>query len=327
MTQLDDLLTQILGSESDCAEGFVDSTAWSALTETGLTRVGIAEEFGGVGGEFRDAATVIVRSAQAGLDAPLTESLFIAAHLAAATGRVLPAGVLTAGVDFGKGGTRRGAWHIDAGPVAIPYAQQCDHMWVVGPTGDGGAALVEVRRAENDSCAVECDPSLLGEVELLGALGRSCQMLGALRACLQLSCSYTAVRTQFRRTLASHQVVQHALAAITCEVAAAEAAVRSAVDRVAALGSGVGVETALAIAAAKVQTSAAATRVARTAHQLHGAMGLTAEYPLQHYTELLWSWRDDYGTEFHWSNRVVELIRSEYSGNIWLAITAQSTLQ
>jgi acyl-CoA dehydrogenase len=152
-------------------------------------------------------------------------------------------------------------------------------------------------------------------------------MLGALRACLQLSCSYTAVRTQFRRTLASHQVVQHALAAITCEVAAAEAAVQSAVDHVAALGSGVGVETALAIAAAKVQTSAAATRVARTAHQLHGAMGLTAEYPLQHYTELLWSWRDDYGTEFHWSNRVVELIRSEYSGNIWLAITAQSTLQ
>jgi acyl-CoA dehydrogenase len=315
MSELDDLLTQILGNEFDWAGVSIDSPAWSALTETGLTRVGLPEEFGGAGGELSDAATVIIRSAQAGLEAPLTESLLIAGHLAASMGHVLPIGTLTAGVGSGNRNTASNA---------IPHAHHCDHIWMIGPTGDGGAAMMEERRAEGDTCVTVCDPALLGEVDLVGALGRSCQILGALRACLKLSCRYTSLRTQFRRALASHQVVQHALAAMAAELAAAETAVRSAVDHTTKLGAPIGTEARVAIAAAKIQTSIAATRVARAAHQLHGAMGLTAEYPLHNFTSQLWSWREDYGSEFYWSNLVVQLIRSEYDGDIWRALTAQS---
>jgi acyl-CoA dehydrogenase len=324
MSELDDLLTQILGNEFDCAGGSVDSPAWSALTETGLTRVGLPEEFGGAGGELSDAATVIIRSAQAGLAVPLTESLLVAGHLAASMGRVLPAGTLTAGVGSGNWNTAPAGQPIDSASNAIPHAQHCDHIWMIGPTGDGGTAMMEERRPERESCVTECDPALMGEVDLVGALGRSCQILGALRACLKLSCRYTALRTQFRRALASHQVVQHALAAMAAEVAAAETAVRSAVDHTTKLGAPIVTEARVAIAAAKIQTSIAATRVARAAHQLHGAMGLTAEYPLHNYTSQLWSWREDYGSEFYWSNLLVQLIRSEYDGDIWQALTAQS---
>jgi acyl-CoA dehydrogenase len=324
VSELDDLLTQILGDEFDWAGRSIDSPAWCALTETGLTRVGLSEEFGGAGGELSDASTVIIRSAQAGLLVPLTESLLIAAHLAASMGRELPVGTLTAGVGSGNWMTAPGEQPIDTASNTIPHAQHSDHIWMVGPTGDGGAAMTEERRPARDSCVTECDPALLGEVDLVGALGRSCQILGALRACLKLSCRYTGVRTQFGRTLASHQVVQHALAAMAGEVAAAETAVRSAVDHTIKLGAPIGAEARLAIAAAKIQTSVASTRVARAAHQLHGAMGLTAEYPLHNYTSQLWSWREDYGSEFYWSSLVVQLIRSEYDGDIWQALTAQS---
>lgn len=331
MTELDDLLTQILGTGTDSLGSSVGSRTWKALADSGLTRVGLAEEFGGVGGELSDAVTVIVRAAQAGLDGPLTESLLMASHLATFTGIALPEGTLSAGV-------ARVSWvgslpdqTLDIAATTASATAACEHLWVIGRTGGGGAALLRTTPdlagpAIINGSVLHCDPTLVVDTELLGALGRSAQILGALRACLHLSISYTAARTQFGRALSSHQVVQHALAAMAAEVAAAETAVQSAVNHVANAGASLDAEASLAIAAAKVQTSIAATGVAQSAHQLHGAMGLTAEYPLHHYTSRLWAWRDEYGSEFTWSNHIAELVRSRYDGNIWRALTAQSTL-
>jgi acyl-CoA dehydrogenase len=332
MTELDDLLTQILGNGTDCVGSSVGSRTWQALTASGLTRVGLADEFGGVGGELSDAVTVIVRAAQAGLDGPLTEPLLMAGHLATSTGVPLPAGVLSAGIT-------RIPWvgslpdhDLDVTSTSASDTTGCQQLWIVGRTAEGGAALLRTEpdgtgRAHVRGPALDCDPALVLDAELLGALGRSAQILGALRACLQLSLSYTAARTQFGRPLSSHQVVQHALAVIASDVAAAETAVQSAVDHTARAGATLDAEVTLAIAAAKVQTSLAASRVAQSAHQLHGAMGLTTEYSLQHYTSRLWAWRDEYGSEFSWSHRIAELVRSYYDGDIWRALTAQSSDQ
>jgi acyl-CoA dehydrogenase len=329
MTELDDLLTQILGSGTASVGSSVGSRPWAALTESGLTRVGLAEEFGGVGGELPDAVTVVVRAAQAGLDGPLTESLLMAGHLATSTGIALPEGTLSVGI---ARLSRVGALpdeQLDIASTTAGDTTGCEHLWVIGRTAGCGAALVRTHPdrtglATVHSAVLHCEPSLVFDTELLGALGRSAQILGALRACLHLSCSYTAARTQFGRALSSHQVVQHALAAMAADVAAAETAVQSAVDLTAGAGACLDAEASLAIAAAKVQTSIAATAVAQSAHQLHGAMGLTAEYPLQHYTSRLWAWRDEYGTEYTWSNHITELVRSRYDGDIWRALTARS---
>jgi acyl-CoA dehydrogenase len=330
MTELEDLLTQILGTGTDSVGNSVGSRTWNALADSGLTRVGLAEELGGVGGELSDAVTVIVRATQAGLDGPLTEPLLMASHLATVTGVALPEGALSAGIARAAGLESPPIQQLDIASTTAGDTTGCQHLWVIGRTGRGAAALLRTRTdvvgAAASGPVLHCDPSLVFDTELLGALGRSAQILGALRACLHLSRSYTAQRTQFGRTLSSHQVVQHTLATMATEVAAAETAVQSAVDHTANAGASLNAETSLAIAAAKVQTSIAATGVAQSAHQLHGAMGLTAEYPLQHYTSRLWAWRDEYGSEFTWSNHIAELVRSRYGGDIWRALTAQSTL-
>jgi acyl-CoA dehydrogenase len=329
MTELDDLLTQILGGGTECVGSSVGSRAWTALADSGLTRVGLAEEFGGVGGELCDSITVIVRAAQAGLDGPLTEPLLMAGNLATSTGVALPEGTLSVGIARLSCVAAFPDQQLDIAATTAGDTQGCEHLWIIGRTAAGGAALVRAQPqrtgpATVNSAVVHCDPSLVIDTELLGALGRSAQILGALRACLHLSCTYTAARTQFGRALSSHQLVQHALAAMAADVAAAETAVQSAADLAANAGGFLDAEASLAIAVAKVQTSIAATRVAQSAHQLHGAMGLTAEYPLQHYTSRLWAWRDEYGTEYTWSTHITELVRSRYNGDIWRALTAQS---
>jgi acyl-CoA dehydrogenase len=329
MTELEDLLAQILGTGTGSVGSSVGSRTWTALAASGLTRVGLAEEFGGVGGELSDAVTVIVKVAQAGLDGPLTESLLMASHLATSTGAALPEGTLSAGIAHVPLIGSHPGQQLDIASTTAGDTTRCDYLWVVGPIVGGGAALLCTKPGIGGptiSSVIDCDPSLAVETELLGALGRSAQILGALRACLHLSCSYTAARTQFGRPLSSHQVVQHSLAAMAAEVAAAETAVQSAVDHTANAGACLDAEPSLAIAAAKVQTSIAASGVAQSAHQLHGAMGLTAEYPLQHFTSRLWAWRDEYGSEFTWSSHIAELVHSRYDGDIWRTLTAQSTL-
>jgi acyl-CoA dehydrogenase len=58
------------------------------------------------------------------------------------------------------------------------------------------------------------------------------------------------------------------------------------------------------IAAAKILAGQAAASATRAAHQAHGAMGMTQEYPLQHLSRRLWSWRKEYGDDIWWSARL-----------------------
>ncbi len=56
-----------------------------------------------------------------------------------------------------------------------------------------------------------------------------------------------------------------------------------------------------AVAAAKVRTGEAAGQAAAIAHQVHGAIGFTAEHRLHHYTGRLRAWRDAFGRESEWA--------------------------
>jgi acyl-CoA dehydrogenase len=346
MSDLKALLRQIFSSDHEVGDS-INSATWMALTEAGLLRVGIDESLGGVGGELSDARTVVVGSAQAGVSGPLIDPLFVGSHLAARSGTPLPSGVVVAAVHRGQPwNLTHGEWQVCVSLSALPWVDRCDELWVLGPTSNFQSGLLRVSPDElvmttgqsslldqrfdvdvflDNTRVVVLPPEVLDEYCLVRALGRSCEMLGALRECLELSCRYAADRKQFRRPLASHQVIQHMLATMAADVAAAETAVAAAVERTAVLGTELGPEVAFAAAAAKVQTSIAATRVARSAHQLHGAMGMAAEYPLHHYTTRLWSWRDEDGSEGYWSTRIAELVRQEYGGDIWAALTAQST--
>jgi acyl-CoA dehydrogenase len=122
-------------------------------------------------------------------------------------------------------------------------------------------------------------------------------MLGAATRIQELTLQYATDRKQFGKPLAHFQVIQSYLAQMAGEVAAAGAMLGTALD--AALGDGD--DSAMEVAAAKVRLGQAAQVVAGLAHQVHGAIGFTQEYPLQLWTRRLWAWREEYGNETHWA--------------------------
>jgi acyl-CoA dehydrogenase len=54
------------------------------------------------------------------------------------------------------------------------------------------------------------------------------------------------------------------------------------------------------VAAAKAVVDDAVVEGTRAAHQAHGAMGVTREYPLHHLTRRLWAWRHEHGGGREW---------------------------
>ena len=77
-----------------------------------------------------------------------------------------------------------------------------------------------------------------------------------------------------------------------------------------------------AVAAAKLRAGEAAGAVAAIAHQVHGAMGFTLEYPLHRLTKRLWSWREEYGDETYWGIELGRTMARAGAEGLWPAITA-----
>ena len=121
-------------------------------------------------------------------------------------------------------------------------------------------------------------------------------MAGALQAILDLAGAYAKERIAFGRPIGKFQAVQHNLARLAGEVAAANAASGSAADAIAhadAFDDAVFLE----VAAAKVRAGEAAGQGAAIAHQVFGAIGFTREHILHRFTRRLWAWRDEFGSK------------------------------
>jgi len=217
-----------------------------------------------------------------------------------------------------------------SGRLRVPWGRHADH--VVALTGDGTAMVTTVAGAH-----VEPGENLAGEprdilvfddvpvmsaapagvdawvLQLRGALGRSVQMAGAAGAVLESARRHVADRVQFGRPLARFQAVQQHLAALAAEVTAMRVGADAAV-----LAAAAG-DAPLAVAAAKVTASSGAAVVAAIGHQLHGALGYSAEHRLGAVTTRLWSWREEFGNESHWQDRLgADIVRH---GAWWPVVT------
>ena len=58
------------------------------------------------------------------------------------------------------------------------------------------------------------------------------------------------------------------------------------------------------------------------AHQVHGAMGFTREYPLQVFTRRLWTWRDDFGSETQWAEELGAMVAAGGADDYWACLTS-----
>lgn len=316
---------------------------WQALEESGLTLTWVPDTLGGAGAEIADGFDVLRTAGSFAVSVPLAETL-LAGWLLAQGGLLSPAGPMTVapvrgirGVTLGRDGKLKGK------ATAVPFARDADHIALLaGRGGDTVIALVaradcriEEGRSLADepkdavifdgvtSLAVADAPAGIDEDALcqMGAAVRASQMAGALEAILQVSVDYAKERVAFGRPIGKFQAVQHNLARLGSEVAAAVAVSTSAADVINS-ANGFTEPVFVEIASAKIRVGEAAGEGAAIAHQVHGAIGFTIEHILHRYSRRLWSWRDDFGSESEWAVRLGALIASKGGDQLWPTITA-----
>jgi acyl-CoA dehydrogenase len=134
-------------------------------------------------------------------------------------------------------------------------------------------------------------------------------MAGAAARARDLTITYASERQQFGQAVNRFQAVQQQLAEMAGESAAADAAVEQALAN----------PTAARISAAKVVAGRSAARVAKIAHQIHGAIGFTHEHSLHRFTTRIWQWRDQDGTE---AQHAVSLGSDLCGRDLWVATTS-----
>jgi alkylation response protein AidB-like acyl-CoA dehydrogenase len=102
--------------------------------------------------------------------------------------------------------------------------------------------------------------------------------LGIAQSALDASIAYTLQRKQFGKLIAGHQLIQGMLAEMVTELEAARLLVYRALWLLSA-----GTQCELEAAVAKSFATEAAQRITSKAIQIHGAFGLTQEFPVERY--------------------------------------------
>ena len=131
-----------------------------------------------------------------------------------------------------------------------------------------------------------------------GAALHAALLAGAMARTFEMTLQYGNERTQFGKTIGKFQAIQHQLAVMAEQVAAARLAARAAFS--APDAGGASAPGLIQAGMAKARTSEAVVPVAAIAHAVHGAIGVTAEYDLHLFTRRLHEWRLAHGSEAHW---------------------------
>jgi acyl-CoA dehydrogenase len=343
-TELADLATTIFAG-AEAGDGF-DARIWKSLQDTGLARLTLPGVAGGSDGDLNDLAVVLVEAGAAGARVPLVETDLLGGWLAHAAGLPVPPGPLAAAaadLRVRPADDGRGSWVVSGSVARVGWARAAaavvvlagDHVLLIDPASvqlTCGTNLADEPRDTLLLDAVVVDagavaPAPAGaaqELRLRAALGRSLLIAGACRAALAAAVRYAGERVQFGRPIARFQAVQQQLALAAAEVAAVSAATDAAA-RAAAADGFAAASTAFAVAAAKARAGEAAGAVARIAHQVHGAIGVTREHHLRLATTRLWSWRDEDGNDAAWQQAVGSTVLDSGASGLWPLVVGVQT--
>jgi acyl-CoA dehydrogenase len=279
---------------------------WGAFDSAGFAGVGTAEDHGGSGGSLSDLVVVVRALGASGISLAATELRHLSSLLmgvAALPGDVpvVPRmGAALPVLDENKGTVTGAVRDVTA-------AREATRLLVVAHSPSGPCAVgvdpVEVIRDINlageprDTVRLDAAPVVAGPVPIdldkvrsRQALLRGAAVIGTLERIRDLTLSHARDRVQFGKPLAAFQAIQQLLAEIAEEVSAAGTLIDVAADD--------GRE--LSAAAAWVRVVEAGASVAQLAHQVHGAIGTSREYPLGYLTTRMWSWSAELGSVRAW---------------------------
>jgi alkylation response protein AidB-like acyl-CoA dehydrogenase len=249
---------------------------WRAVADMGVTALAVPERFGGLGAHPADLVVACEELGHHALPGPVAESVAAVPVLLADAGLCpqwlgqLAGGDLIATL----AAPPDVPYAADAGAAGLVLLASSGALWVGDPgpgkrSLDGTRRLFPVHGARELARGPEVAAATLRALRF-GALASAAQLLGAGRALLEKSVEYAGQRTQFGKRIGQFQAVQHQLADVAIALEFARPLLYAAAVSLSGRD----------VSAAKVACADAAHQAARTALQVHGAIGYTQEYGL-----------------------------------------------
>jgi acyl-CoA dehydrogenase len=318
---------------------------WKALTENGLTLSWVSEEHGGSGASLADGFELMSAAGRFAVPVPLAETM-LAGWLLSQGGIVSADGPMSvAPVQPKDRITLNGDGSLSGIAQAVPFAREAQHFAVLAH----GAKGVTIALVAAKDCRLEPDENLAGEptdnlildkamplktgtaaksfdqtsLMLMGCVVRSLQIAGALQYMLTRSVNYSQERVAFEKKISKFQAVQHNLAKLAGETAAAVAAAGSAAETIATGTPWDSEATFLEATAAKIRCAEAAGTGSAIAHQVHGAIGFTKEYVLHRFSLRTLGWRDDFGNESYWAVELGNMVAKHGADDLWPLVASR----
>jgi alkylation response protein AidB-like acyl-CoA dehydrogenase len=287
-------------------------TAWRALAEIGLLGAHVPEKYGGLGLTPVDTVLAHEEIGRAAVPGPIVETAVAAPLILErlrdddeATGR-LPK--IATGETAVSVRTEEMPYLLDADladllivqySTAASVAPRAEATLTPRPSADPTRRLFADdlgHDGETFLCWADGPEGLrpvFARAFDHAALAVAAQLVGAARRLLDDAVAYAKQRHQFGRAIGSFQAVKHQLADVAIAVEFAAPMVYRA-----ALALAEGVPTASRdVSAAKVTAGSAAHRAARTALQVHGAIGYTDELDLHLWLNRVWALRTAWGDD------------------------------
>jgi len=320
------------------------STLWTTLEDSGLPLSWVSEKLGGSGASMTEGFALLHLAGRYALPVPMAETMLAGWLLSQAT-IPSPSGAMTvAPLNPNDRIMLDGEGTLSGHARAIPFALQSDHVAILAQAPSG----LHIALIKRSDCQYKSIPSLSGDdvadltlkcvkpvilrpapahwtsktLALMGATARSLQIGGALQWILMQTITYSTERVAFKKQISKFQAIQHNLARLASETAAATTAASSAAQSLCMediCSEGVFLEAS----SSKIRCAEAAATSCAIAHQVHGAIGFTAEHTLHRFTLRALAWRDDFGNETYWSIALGQAVASLGSNQLWPLITSR----
>ncbi|WP_406098769.1 acyl-CoA dehydrogenase family protein [Streptomyces sp. NBC_01013] len=274
---------------------------WARLAEAGVFALAVPEKYEGFGPLPLELTLAFEALGRHAVPGPLVETVAAAALLHRLDDDRLAADRLP-GIASGKSAaslclTSLGPYALDADAADAVFVVAGDTLRLANGSGTVQPSADPARRLSRpaDGTVLAQGPAVTAAVAYaadVAALATAAQALGVGRTLLARTVEYVKQRSQFGVAIGSFQAVKHRLADTLLALEFAGPLVHGAALALAAGDDGAGRD----VAAAKVTAGEAAYTAARTALQLHGAVGYTDELDLSLWIRKARPLRDAWGT-------------------------------
>lgn len=287
---------------------------WAVLEELGATGLLVSDIEGGVGLTELELVNVLEQAGRFAVPEPLAETACLAGPLLGTVARSTVGGVNVTATGVTPSTVLEGA---TARTPRVPGALEAERLALFAPASDGGWELHDVAAGDAEvahtptldqtrhlatvawtpspATLVAAGPDAAEAADELagrGAFAAAAQLIGLADRLVILGADYARERRQFGVPVGSFQAVKHLLANARVRLEFA----RPAVYRAAWSQATADPDRSEHCSMAKALASDAADLAARSALQVHGAIGYTWECDLQLFMKRAWALSAEWGS-------------------------------